>query len=95
MCHFSALASLILLVQRDCDITVGDGNGYLALHHSAKNNKLDCCRFLVKQGTSIEATQADGKTPAHVVNIDIKHTYFTQSNNLEPCEREIVARVSI
>lgn len=56
-----------MLVQRDCDITLGDNNGYLALHHSAKNDKLNCARFLVKQGTSIEATQADGKTPAHVV----------------------------
>jgi ankyrin repeat protein len=61
------LQCLILLVQRDCDITLGDNNGYLALHHCAKNNKVDCCRFLVKQGTSLEATQADGKTPAHVV----------------------------
>ena len=63
----AALNCLILLVQRDCDITLGDNNGYLAVHHAAKQNKLDCMRFLIKQGTSLEATQADGKTPAHVV----------------------------
>lgn len=63
-----ALQSVILLVQRDCDITLTDNNGYLASHHAARHNKLDCLRFLVKQGSNIEATQADGKSPSHVVN---------------------------
>ena len=62
---------MILLVQRDCDITIADNNGYLPAHHAAKHNKVDCLRFLVKQGTPLEATQSDGKSLAHVV-IQIK-----------------------
>lgn len=70
---------MILLVQRDCDITLTDNNGYLASHHAARHNKLDCLRFLVKQGSNIEATQADGKSPSHVVNS------FTGISNSQQC----------
>ena len=49
--------------------------------------ELDCLRFLVKQGTSLEATQADRKTPAHVVctrirllKVPCKTRYITRSN---------------
>ena len=55
------------LVERDCDITIGDNGGNLAIHCAAGNNHLECLRFLVKQGTSKEVTQGDGKAPAHVV----------------------------
>ena len=87
MLYLAALDCLIVLVQRDCDITLGDNNGNLAAHHAAKNNKLDCLRFLVKQGTSLEATQADRKTPAHVVctrirllKVPCKTGHITRSN---------------
>lgn len=65
----SALDFLTLLIQRDCDITIVDKNGYLAAHHAARHDKLDCFRFLVKQGTALDATQSDGKTPTHVVSM--------------------------
>jgi ankyrin repeat protein len=41
---------VILLVQRDCDITIADNNGYLPAHHAAKHNKVDCLRFIVESG---------------------------------------------
>lgn len=65
----SALEFLALLIQRDCDITVSDKNGYLAAHHAARHDKLDCFRFLIKQGTALDATQSDGKTSTHVVSM--------------------------
>ena len=65
--QFSALKSLVCLVERDCDITIGDNAGNLPIHCAAAHNHLNCLRFLVKQGTSKEASQGDGKTPAHVV----------------------------
>lgn len=70
--HVLALDSVILLVQRDCDITIADNNGYLPAHHAAKHNKVDCLRFLVKQGTPLEATQSDGKSLAHVVSLTFR-----------------------
>ena len=63
---------LICLVERECDITLRDNYGNLPVHLAAANDKLDCVRFLVKQGSSVEATQGDGKTVAHVV----KHSNY-------------------
>ena len=49
--------------------------------------ELDCLRFLVKQGTSLEATQADRKTPAHVVC-----TRITNRLLKVPCKTRHVTR---
>ncbi len=66
---YSALDCLICLVERDCDITIGDKSGALPIHYAASNNRLDCLRFLIKQGNSVDATQANGRTPSHIVRI--------------------------
>ena len=65
---FTALDSLVCLVERDCDITIGDKTGQLPIHYAAANNRLDSLRFLIKQGNSLEATQATGRAPTHVVS---------------------------
>lgn len=57
------------LVERDCDTTVGDSNTYLAGHLAARYDKVDCLKYLVKQGTAIDAPQGEGKTCAHIVSM--------------------------
>ena len=61
--------SVVCLIERDCDTTVGDSNTYLAAHLAAKYNKVDCLKFLVKQGTALDAIQAEGKACSHIVSI--------------------------
>ena len=55
-------------MERDCDTTVGDSNSFLAAHLAARYDKMDCLRFLVQQGTALDAAQSEGRTPAHVVS---------------------------
>ena len=76
----TALDLLICLVERECDLTLEDDAGNLPVHFAAMNDHLDCVRSLVKQGSSIEATQSDGRTPAHVVSDVIA----TQSDGRTP-----------
>lgn len=63
-----ALESLICLVEHDCDTTVSDNNTFLAAHQAARYDKVDCLRFLVQQGTELDAALSDGRTLAHVVS---------------------------
>lgn len=65
---FAALDSVICLVERDCDTTVGDKNSFLAAHLAARYDQLDCLRFLVQQGTALDAVQSEKRTPVHVVS---------------------------
>ena len=65
----AALNSLICLVERDCDVTIGDRNNALPIHLSASKNKRECVKFLVRQGASLQATQKDGKTAVHLVGL--------------------------
>lgn len=55
------------LVERNCDIDIRDSNGCVPAHLAAKADKLDSLRFLVKQGCTLDMTQADGKMFAHLV----------------------------
>lgn len=64
------------LVERDCDITIGDNSGNLPIHFAAWHDHIDSLRFLVKQGSSMEFTQAEGKAAAHMVR-----TKWCQPNN--------------
>ena len=75
----AALESVICLVERDCDTTVGDSNSFLAAHLAARYDKLDCLRFLVQQGTALDAAQSEGRTPAHVVSCGPCLFYFLHS----------------
>lgn len=63
-----ALDSLIALVERNCDIDIGDNNGCLPAHLASKMDNVDCLRFLVKQGCTMDMTQGEGKTFAHMVS---------------------------
>lgn len=64
----AALDCLVCLVERDCDITLGDSNANLPIHYAASSNHLDTVRFLARQGSSMLATQGEGKTIIHVVS---------------------------
>jgi ankyrin repeat protein len=61
------MSCLVCLVERDCDITIGDHKGNVALHYAAMSNHLDCVRFLLKQGASMDCSQDEGKKPLHLV----------------------------
>ena len=54
-------------MERDCDTMAGDITACLAAHLAARCNKTDCLRFLVKQGTGLDAAQGEGKSLAHMV----------------------------
>lgn len=60
---------LASLVERDCDVILPDNSGCLAIHYAASNNRLDCVRFLIVQGTDLDVRQSQGKTPVHMVCI--------------------------
>ena len=59
---------MICLVERDSDITIGDNQGNLPMHYAASYDQLDCMRFLVKQGSLMEFTNAKNKTSVHMVS---------------------------
>ncbi|GFS01598.1 ankyrin-3 [Elysia marginata] len=62
-----ALESVVCLVERDCDTTVGDNNSsYLAAHLAARHDKLDCLKFLVQQGTAMDTAMTDGRACSHI-----------------------------
>ncbi|KAK3706693.1 hypothetical protein RRG08_019688 [Elysia crispata] len=62
-----ALESVVCLVERDCDTTVGDNNSsYLAAHLAARHDKLDCLKFLVQQGTAMDTAMSDGRACSHI-----------------------------
>ncbi len=57
------------LIERDCDITLGDAAGNLPMHVAARHDHVDCVRFLVKQGSLMEFTQQEGKMATHIVSM--------------------------
>ena len=59
------------LVERDCDITLGDDSGTLPIHLAAAHDRLSCIRFLVGQSVSPESTNNAGKTPMHMVGASV------------------------
>ena len=74
-----ALKSLTCLVQRDCDVTIGDKNNALPIHSAAAKNKRECVKYLVQQGANLLSTQKDGKTAIHLVSTQIM-VYFSVRN---------------
>lgn len=64
-----ALESVVCLVERDCDTTIGDTNTFLAGHLAARYDKVDCLKYLVKQGTAIDVPQGEGKASSHIVRL--------------------------
>ena len=59
---------MIALVERNCDVDIGDNTGCVPAHLASKLDRVDCLRFLVKQGCTMDMTQIEGKTFAHMVS---------------------------
>lgn len=71
-----ALEALITLVERNCDVDIGDNSGSFPAHLASRMDKLDCLRFLVKQGCTFDMTQGEGKTFAHMVSWVLQQLSF-------------------
>ncbi|RUS74753.1 hypothetical protein EGW08_017482 [Elysia chlorotica] len=81
-----ALESVVCLVERDCDTTIGDNNSsYLAAHLAARHDKLGCLRFLVQQGTAMDAVMADGRACSHIVNYGNTPIHFAAEGGKADC----------
>jgi len=73
---------VVALVERNCDIDIGDNTGCVPAHLAAKMDHLECLRFLVKQGCTLDMVQGEGKTFAHLVSISVKSGFWILSTRL-------------
>lgn len=55
-------------MERDCDVILPDGRGWLAIHYAASGNHLQCVKFLVDQRTNVNVPQLQGKTSVILVS---------------------------